>query len=110
MQLSVTVLKTVLTLSLFSLFSLFSAVAIADADHQGGVIRFTGQIVEPPCEVDRVQHRFALSCNRGGQIHTQYYSPQELINAPHHFKQIASVNMQYIDKNKTLAVMNINYR
>ncbi|CBG87875.1 type 1 fimbrial protein [Citrobacter rodentium] len=98
--------RTVLSLGLITLFA---AAAMADADRQGGVIHFSGEIVEPPCDISRSEQRLALSCSREGQTETRYYSFHELTTAPQHFKGIASVEMQYIDKQNKLAVMNIVY-
>lgn len=95
---------------LLALLALFSFTAMADAGGQGGVIHFTGQIVEPPCNVSLEQQRLAMSCYNTGRTQTRYYSPQELLKAPQHFKQIAAVNLHYLDEKKKLAVMDISYR
>lgn len=94
----------------FCLLSLFSSTAIAGAEGQGGVIHFTGQVVESPCEVSRVEKRLTMSCERQGQLDTHYYSPQTLLHSPQRFKQIATANMRYLDKQQTLAVVSIDYR
>ncbi|EPJ9673006.1 TPA: type 1 fimbrial protein [Citrobacter farmeri] len=107
MPLSVTRKANVL---LFSLLALYSVATAADTSGQGGVIHFSGQIVEPPCEVSQMQQRLAMSCNNKGHMQTRYYSPQQLLKAPQHFKQIAAVNLHYLDEQKTLAVMSIDYR
>lgn len=107
MPLSVTRKTSVM---LFSLLALYSVAAMADAGGQGGVIHFTGQIVEPPCEVSQTQQRLAMSCDHEGRMQTRYYSPQEMLNAPQHFKQIAAVDLHYLNEQKTLAVMSIDYR
>ena len=107
MPLSVTRKTSVM---LFSLFALYSVAAMADTGRQGGVIHFTGQIVEPPCEVSQTQQRLAMSCDHEGRTQTRYYSPQEMLNAPQHFKQIAAVDLHYLNEQKTLAVMSIDYR
>ena len=67
------------SLMLGSMF--FPFIAIAGSTAQGGVIHFYGQIVEPACDVST-----------------------NVKNA-----QIASVKVQYLDKQKKLAVMNIEY-
>ncbi|MCP1627636.1 type 1 fimbria pilin [Citrobacter amalonaticus] len=97
------------SLLLLALLALYSFTAIADAGRQGGVIRFTGQIVEPPCNVSQQQQRLAMSCYNEGRTQTRYYSPQERLKAPQHFKQIAAVNLRYLDEKKKLAVMDISY-
>lgn len=98
------------SLPLLAFLALNSFTAMADAGGQGGVIHFSGQIVEPPCEVSRVQQRLAMSCYKEGRTQTRYYSPQEMLKAPQHFTQILAVNLRYLNEQKTLAVMSIDYR
>ncbi|WP_436627874.1 type 1 fimbrial protein [Citrobacter amalonaticus] len=97
------------SLPLLALLALYSFTAIADAGRQGGVIHFTGQIVEPPCNVSLEQQRLAMSCYNEGRTQTRYYSPQQMLKAPQHFKQIAAVSLRYLDEKKKLAVMDISY-
>lgn len=107
MQAPVAVKKTLLSLCLFTLFS---TAAMADAGSQGGMIHFMGEIVEPPCDVNHAGQDFSLTCSDEGKMNTRHFSLQALNNAPQYFSQIASVNIQYFDKQKTIAVMNIDYR
>ncbi|MFS9380540.1 type 1 fimbrial protein [Citrobacter sp. ANG330] len=95
---------------LLRLLLLISFTPMAQASGQGGVIHFSGQIVEPPCEINHVQQHIAMSCDNEGHTQTRNYSTQELQKAPEHFKQIAAVNLRYLDEKKKLAVINIDYR
>lgn len=97
------------SLPLLAFLALYSFTAMADAGGQGGVIHFSGQIVEPPCNVSQEQQRLAMSCYKEGHTQTRYYSPQEMRKAPQHFTQIAEVNLHYLDENKKRAVMDISY-
>lgn len=92
----------------FSAF--FPLTTMAETNAQSGIIRFYGQIVEPPCEINHDQQRIAMSCDNDGHPQTRYYSPQALHHASQHFKQIATVNMRYLDKQKKLAVLDVYYR
>lgn len=94
----------------FCLLTLFSSAALAASDTQGGTIHFVGQIIEAPCDITQARQRFSMTCDREGQRQTRSYSEQGLINVPQHFRQIASVNVRYLDKEKKMAVMNIDYR
>ena len=84
------------SLMLGSLF--FPFIAIAGSTVQGGVIHFYGQIVEPACDVSTQSSPVEMNCPQNGSI------PGNVKNA-----QIASVKEQYLDKQKKLAVMNIEY-
>lgn len=106
MLVSAAVRKTAFSLCLLAFCS---STAIADANPQGGTIQFVGQIVESPCNVNFAQQRLAMSCNRSGHVQTRFFSTQELINAPQQFQQIATMKMHYLDADKKLAVMNIDY-
>ncbi|MCZ8798828.1 type 1 fimbrial protein, partial [Escherichia albertii] len=46
---------------------------------------------------------------QNGVVHTQSYSGKELMSGKVKNAQIASVKMQYIDEQKKLAVMSIEY-
>lgn len=94
----------------FCLFTLFYNASIASAADQGGVIHFTGQVVESPCDINRVKQGLAMSCDREGKNQTRYWSPQALVDNPGRYKDIATVNMRYIDKQKKLAVVSVTYR
>ncbi|EEU9597763.1 type 1 fimbrial protein [Escherichia albertii] len=95
------------TLILGSLF--FSFFTIAGNNVQGGVIHFRGEIVEPACELSAMHVTVKITCMQNGVVHTQSYSGKELMSGKVKNAQIASVKMQYIDEQKKLAVMNIEY-
>ncbi|WP_336221367.1 type 1 fimbrial protein [Citrobacter amalonaticus] len=107
-MLSSVALKKPLLLLCFS--ALFPLATLAETNGQGGMIHFSGRIVESPCEVAHVQQRIAMSCDNDGHSQTRYYSAQMLPQASQHFKQIATVNMRYLDKQKKLAILEVNYR
>ena len=88
------------SLMLGSLF--FPFIAIAGSTVQGGVIHFYGQIVEPACDVE-------MNCPQNGSIPGKTYSSKALMSGNVKNAQIASVKVQYLDKQKKLAVMNIEY-
>ena len=84
------------SLMLGSMF--FPFIAIAGSTAQGGVIHFYGQIVEPACD-----------CPQNGSVPGRTYSSKALMSGNVKNAQIASVKVQYLDKQKKLAVMNIEY-
>ena len=88
------------SLMLGSLF--FPFIAIAGSSAQGGVIHFYGQIVEPACDV-------STQSSQNGSVPGRTYSSKALMSGNVKNAQIASVKVQYLDKQKKLAVMNIEY-
>ena len=88
------------SLMLGSLF--FPFIAIAGSSAQGGVIHFYGQIVEPSSAVE-------MNCPQNGSVPRKTYSSKALMSGNVKNAQIASVKVQYLDKQKKLAVMNIEY-
>lgn len=94
-------------LATFILFSLSTLMRVKAAD---GVIHFTGQIVEEPCFIDGQQQQVTLSCEKNGHRQTRHFSTRHLEAVSRDFQQVASVNMTYLDKQKSLAVMTVEYR
>lgn len=76
----------------------------------GGVIHFRGAIVEDPCVISPAQHKFALSCPQKGRMQTTQVSYQDALRGHNPYPDIATVSMKYINPEKTLGVVQINYR
>ena len=103
------------SLMLGSLF--FPFIAIAGSTAQGGVIHFYGQIVEPACDVSTQSSPVEMNCPQNGSVPGKTYSSKALMTGTSKAlmtgnvknAQIASVKVQYLDKQKKLAVMNIEY-
>ncbi|TGB95039.1 type 1 fimbrial protein [Escherichia sp. E2748] len=83
--------------------------ATAESNAQGGVIHFYGQIVEPACDVSSLQAPVEMTCMQNGPVQSKTYSSKELMSGKVKNAQIASVKVQYLDEQKKLAVMNIEY-
>lgn len=87
----------------------FPFIAIAGSSAQGGVIHFYGQIVEPACDVSTQSSPVEMNCPQNGSVPGRTYSSKALMSGNVKNAQIASVKVQYLDKQKKLAVMNIEY-
>lgn len=85
-------------------------IATAGSSAQGGIISFHGEIVEPPCEVSAVQTDVEMTCMQNAPVHTKLYSSKGFTSGVQKNLQIASVKMQYLNEQKTLAVMSIEYK
>ncbi|EFM2061495.1 type 1 fimbrial protein [Escherichia coli] len=88
---------------------LFPFIAIAGSNVQGGVIHFYGQIVEPACDIRIQPAPVEMTCMQNGSVPGKNYSSKALMSGNVKSTQIASVKVQYLDKQKKLAVMNIEY-
>ncbi|EOA7101520.1 protein YmdA, partial [Escherichia coli] len=73
------------------------------------VIHFYGQIVEPACDVSTQSSPVEMNCPQNGSVPGKTYSSKALMSGNVKNAQIASVKVQYLDKQKKLAVMNIEY-
>ncbi len=104
-----TLLKRILSTSL-CVTSFFMFSATAQQITPGGIIHFRGAIVESPCEVNSQQQQIELSCIRDGKLRSSRYNTQQIAMAPENLQQIASVKMQYLNEQKNLAILNIEYK
>ena len=88
-----------------ALIPAFSATVV-----NGGVIHFRGMIVENPCEITPQKQKFALSCPKDGQMQTTQVSYQDAISGRNVNPDTARVSMKYLNPEKSLAVVQIDYR
>ena len=95
------------SLMLGSMF--FPFIAIAGSSAQGGVVHFYGQIVEPACDVSTQSPPVEMNSPQTGTVPGRTYCSKALMSGNVKNAQIASVKVQYLDKQKKLAVMNIEY-
>ena len=92
------------------LVSAFIAPAYSATLAQGGVIHFRGAIVADPCEVTQQQRQLAVSCPEKNRMQTRMVSYDEALNGKSTASSLATVNMTYLNPEKTLAVVQIQYR
>lgn len=76
----------------------------------GGVIHFRGAIVEDPCDITPRQQHFSLTCTGEGGRTTREISYQAALKGENAFPNVATVSMTYLNPEKSLAVMKIDYR
>lgn len=76
----------------------------------GGVIHFRGAIVEDPCVISHEANQFAYSCPHNGRMQTTQVSYRDALSGKNPYPDIATVHMNYINPQKTLAVMQVEYR
>ena len=105
-----TLTKQVLSLICLS-SALMSGAALAQTSTaQGGVIHFVGAIVEDPCNIGTSSQRISMSCYRSGQMQTSTVSYQQAVNGRSVNNDMATVSMRYINPQKTLGIVTVDYK
>lgn len=94
----------------FCTLSLFTLPAMAQQISSGGVIHFRGAIVEAACDVNTRPQQIELSCMRNGSTRNTLYTHQQITTAPQSVQQIVSVKMHYLNEQKNMAILSIEYK
>ncbi len=84
--------------------------AVGQQTAQGGVIHFRGAIVEPLCDVYTHAENIDLTCLREGKKQVHRIDLRQASGLPQDIQSIATVRLHYLNAQKSLAVMNIEYR
>ncbi|RAU38814.1 type 1 fimbrial protein [Enterobacter sp. RIT418] len=92
------------------LCSLSLTPAMAASEAQGGVIHFRGMIVEDPCVITSQHQQFDLTCPHNGRMQTQTINYRDVLNGHQSPSSAVEVSMKYLDQQKKLAVVLVNYR
>lgn len=103
------IIKAFFKYQLVQYFSFYPP-AMAQQISTGGVIHFRGAIVESPCDVNARQQQIELSCMRDGTTRNSLYNQQQVATAPQNVQQIATVKMHYLNEQKNMAILNIEYK
>ncbi|MDK9357153.1 type 1 fimbrial protein [Lelliottia sp. V106_10] len=102
------IVKSIIASGIIALSALTPALAATTVN--GGVIHFRGAIVEDPCVISPQHNQFALSCPHEGRVQTTQVSYGEALRGRNPYPDVATVSMKYINSEKTLAVVQVNYR
>ena len=71
---------------------------------------FRGAVVADPCEVTPRHQQFAISCPENNRMKTHTISYDEALRGHHPHSALAAVSMKYLNEQKTLAVVQVDYR
>lgn len=74
---------------------------------QAGVIYFYGRVVEAPCQMDAVNSHIIMDCPNKRAVRI---STQQIEQGNFHNENIRSAQLKYINPQKTLAILEVNYR
>ena len=94
-----------LVAALCVLLTLFSP-AMAE-QVQAGVIHFYGQVVEAPCQLNATDNQVVMDCPRAKTVRI---SAQQLEKGNIHNENIRSAQLRYINPQRTLAILDDDYR
>lgn len=94
----------------FCTLSFFTLPAMAQQISSGGIIHFRGAIAEAPCDASTRQQQIELSCIRNGITRNSFYNHQQVTTVPQNVQQIATVKMHYLNEQKNLAILDIEYK
>ncbi|QGN37608.1 type 1 fimbrial protein [Klebsiella oxytoca] len=95
----------VLTAAICTLSGIFNPVMAEQV--QAGVIYFYGQVVETPCQLDAVNHQVFMDCPNQKTVRI---STQQLEKGNIHNENIRSAQIRYLNPQKTLAIVEVDYR
>ncbi|MDC0693482.1 type 1 fimbrial protein [Klebsiella pasteurii] len=101
-------MKTIIYTPLAALFILPSFVNPVLAEQTvAGVIHFYGRVVEAPCQLNTIKDQIIMDCPRADAIKI---SAQQLEKGNIHNENIRSAQLRYINPQRTLAILDVDYR
>ncbi|MBM3073926.1 type 1 fimbrial protein [Enterobacter sp. RHBSTW-00994] len=105
---------TISTAQLISGFGLVVSTVLTPAFSatvvDGGVIHFRGAIVANPCEISPQHHKIEISCPENKGMQTRMIKYEDVLNGRGANPDVATVSMRYLDPEKSLAIVQIQYR
>lgn len=77
----------------------------------GGIIHFSGQVVETPCETtsDLKRQQMEMRCWRDGVESVESW-PLASLTGPGARSSLAAMDIRYLDPQRKLAILTINYQ
>ncbi|VUS75713.1 type 1 fimbrial protein [Klebsiella grimontii] len=101
-------MKTIIYAPLAALFILPSFVNPVLAEQTvAGVIHFYGRVVEAPCQLNTIKDQIIMDCPKADAIKI---SAQQLEKGNIHNENIRSAQLRYINPQRTLAILDVDYR
>ncbi|HHA2317084.1 TPA: type 1 fimbrial protein [Enterobacter ludwigii] len=92
------------------ILSAFITPAFSATIVDGGVIHFRGAIVADPCVLIPHHDAFAMTCPDNNRMQTRRVSYEDVLNGQVNDSSLATLSMKYLNPEKTLAVVQIQYR
>ena len=96
-------MKTIRYASLAALFILPSFISPAIAEQTvAGIVHFYGWVVEAPCQLDAINNQVIMDCPRAETIKIEKGKIRN--------ENIRSAQLRYINPQRTLAILDVDYR
>lgn len=74
------------------------------------VLYITGRIVEDPCDISPSSRTISVTCPQPSKIDTRQVSYSEALNGSVAIRDRATMTMKYINPEKSLAILQVDYR
>ncbi|CNE15757.1 hypothetical protein QVN42_06365 [Yersinia nurmii] len=90
---------------------LFSWTALANGAATSGIVRFTGSIVDAPCQIDFSAQTLATRCYSNGKNLSQRQVITAGMDTTSNLPgNLGTSEIQWLNKERNLAIVTINYR
>lgn len=74
------------------------------------VLLITGSIVEDPCDISPSSRTISVTCPQSSKLHTRQVSYSDVLNGSVDIRDRATLTMKYLNPEKSLAVVQVDYR
>jgi P pilus assembly protein, pilin FimA len=78
--------------------------------YASNVLYFTGSIVEDPCNITPASHNISVTCPQNKKQQTQQISYSDAVYGRVAIPDRATLSMKYLNPEKTLAIVQVDYR
>jgi len=83
--------------------------AFAAAQIAGGTLRFSGAVMQAPCQLTPTASRITFACQDNNGVHSQQIGLQQVARGKVTLPGVEKVSMTYLDAQKSKAVVRIDY-
>lgn len=96
----------------FSLSLSLLALLCSVQSHAGsdGIIHFTGQIVESPCDYQANARRISVSCFEEGKTRTDAVNVSDLLQGRKLTNAKTTASLRWVNPEKSLALLTVEYQ
>lgn len=89
--------------------ALVLGVALTPA-YASNVIYITGSIIEDPCDISPTSRGLSVTCPQNTKMRTQQVSYSDALYGSIDIPDRASITMKYLNPEKSLAIVQVDYR
>ncbi|WP_333850123.1 type 1 fimbrial protein [Leclercia sp.] len=78
--------------------------------YASNIIHFSGQVVEDPCNITPTSRTISVTCPQNTKMPTRQVSYSEALYGGVAIPDRATIRMKYINPEKSLAIVQVDYR